>query len=212
MCKDMFINNYMPANKIVGNASNKPISQVCREWLLHMNNPDFIPEVPRKVKNINQSTYDELVKPHVAKGKKRQYTKSEHTFTVDAYNKKLKLVKEFNGCYFHGCPKCNPERKDKYIQTLERKIILEQSGHKVEEIWECDWLALKKTLPNRTELETEAKAQNINLRDALFGGRTEGFKSYHKCTGKQRILYFDVTSLYPTVNALDDYCVGFKNM
>ena len=36
MCKDMFINNYMPANKIVGNASNKPISQVCREWLLHM--------------------------------------------------------------------------------------------------------------------------------------------------------------------------------
>ena len=50
MCKDMFINNYMPANKIVGNASNKPISQVCREWLLHMNNPNFIPEVPRKEK------------------------------------------------------------------------------------------------------------------------------------------------------------------
>ena len=48
------------------------------------------------------------------------------------------------------------------------------------------------------------------MRDALFGGRTEGFKRHIKCDDNQEIYSFDVTSLYPTVNALDDYAVGFK--
>ena len=48
------------------------------------------------------------------------------------------------------------------------------------------------------------------MRDAFFGGRTEGFKTYHKCEGKEKIFYYDVVSLYPTVNALDNYAVGFN--
>ena len=51
--------------------------------------------------------------------------------------------------------------------------------------------------------------QNINIRDAFVGGRTDGFKSYHKCTKHQKIFYYDVVSLYPTVNALDADAVGF---
>ena len=31
-----------------------------------------------------------------------------------------------------------------------------------------------------------------------------------KCTDRQNIFYFDVVSLYPTVNALDDYAIGFR--
>ena len=60
------------------------------------------------------------------------------------------------------------------------------------------------------EIEENAKQQNINIRDALFGGRTEGFKSYHKCGKGEKIFYYDVVSLYPTVNALDEYAVGFN--
>ena len=78
----------MPFCKIVGNASNKPISQVCREWLLNMNDPDFIPEVPRTVKQTNQDTYNKLLKPFVKDEKKRYYHGPGHTFTVDAFNKK----------------------------------------------------------------------------------------------------------------------------
>ena len=69
---------------------------------------------------------------------------------------------------------------------------------------------MKATLPNRLELERTARNQNISVRDALFGGRTEGFKSYHKCNEHQKIYHYDVVSLYPTVNALDDYAIGFK--
>ena len=39
----------------------------------------------------------------------------------------------------------------------------------------------KKYLPNKKDIEVKANAQNINIRDALFGGRTEAFKAYHKC-------------------------------
>ena len=65
-------------------------------------------------------------------------------------------------------------------------------------------------MKNRTQLEQHAKEQSIVIRDAVFGGRTEGFKSYHCCNADEKIHYFDVVSLYPTVNALDPYAVGFK--
>ena len=77
-------------------------------------------------------------------------------------------------------------------------------------MWECEQNEIKKTLPNKSQLEENARHQNINIRDAFFGGRTEGFKSYHKCTESQKIFYYDVVSLYPTVNSLDEYAVGFS--
>ena len=131
-------------------------------------------------------------------------------YTVDACHKKKKIIKEFNGCFWHGCPKCHPENRAKYEETVKRKELLEKQGYQVDEMWECDWNKLKATLPNRLELERTARNQNINVREALFGGRTEGFKSYRKCNEHQKIYHYDVVSLYPTVNALDDYAIGFK--
>ncbi len=79
-------------------------------------------------------------------------------------------------------------------------------------MWECEFTSLKKAMPDRLEREKQAREQNINIRHALFGGRTEGFKSYYCCSTDQKIYYFDVVSLYPTVNALDPYATGFKNI
>ena len=93
---------------------------------------------------------------------------------------------------------------------MERNNLLKMAGYTVDTIWECEWCDLKKDLDNKKELETKARQQNIKPRDALFGGRTEAFKSYHKCTIDEIIGYVDICSLYPTVNACDDYAVGFK--
>ena len=68
-----------------------------------------------------------------------------------------------------------------------RKELLEKQGYRVDDIWECDWKKIKETLPDKKEIEERAKQQNIKIRDALFGGRTEGFKSYHKCGKGQKI-------------------------
>jgi hypothetical protein len=50
----------------------------------------------------------------------------------------------------------------------------------VESIWECEWNEIKKNLDNKKEIEQQAINQNINIREALFGGRTEGFKKHVK--------------------------------
>ena len=84
-------------------------------------------------------------------------------------------------------------------------------GMNVVEMWECDWEEIKKSLGNKNELKEIARQQTINPRDALFGGRAEAFKTYHKCAGREQIHYRDVVSLYPTVNALDDYATDFAS-
>ena len=139
MCKDMYLNKYLPENTIVGNGGNKPISQVCKEWLIHIEAPNIRPEVPITVNNIPDAEYFKMFGHKT----KRFYKKPCHTFTVDAITRNTKNVKEFNGCYYHGCPKCHPERNDRYLQTCERKLMLEQAGFTVEEMWECDWKAIK---------------------------------------------------------------------
>jgi hypothetical protein len=68
------------------------------------------------------------------------------------------------------------------------------------------------TQARRKAIEQQAADEHIQLRAALFGGRTECVKTYVKCTQGQKIFHFDITSEYPTVNALDDYPVDFKQV
>ena len=93
---------------------------------------------------------------------------------------------------------------------MERENLLRASGYTIQSMWECEWNDIKQGLDNKEELEQMARDANINVRDALHGGRTEGFKTYVKCTKTQKIHVLDVTSLYPAVNALDDYGTSFK--
>ncbi|KAF4529111.1 hypothetical protein B566_EDAN015381 [Ephemera danica] len=36
-------------------------------------------------------------------------------------------------------------------------------------------------------------------RNALFGGKTDGMRKYHKCTGSEKIHFVDIMSVYPMV-------------
>jgi hypothetical protein len=76
-------------------------------------------------------------------------------------------------------------------------------------MWECEWCDIKATLDGKKQLEEDAKQQNINVRNALCGGRCEGFRNHVLCNEFQKLFYFDIVSLYPTVNALDAYPIGF---
>jgi len=211
LCMAIFRGCFLPDKSIVANDQNKPISKVCKEWLLYLNNDKLIPEVPITIDKNNIICNDcNAHKDKLDNDDTIYYPHDKHTFTADAVDRKAKVVKEFFGCYFHGCPKCHPECKVKYNKTMERKNLLELAGYKVEFMWECEWHELKNKLCNKEELETKANKQHLIIRNAFCGGRTEAFKSYVKCNKHQKIFYLDVCSLYPTVNALDDYAVGFK--
>jgi len=130
-------------------------------------------------------------------------------FAVDGYDNTDSTNYKFHGCYWHGCRKCNHENIFKFDKTMEQNNLFRSNGYNVVEMWECEWNKIKSTLNNKKEIEEQARQQTINIRDALFGGRTEGFKRHFKCNDNQKIFYFDVVSLYPSVNALDDYAVGY---
>ena len=70
---------------------------------------------------------------------------------------------------------------------MEQNRLLKEAGYQVVEMWECDWYKIKDKLPNKKDLETQARHQQIKPRDAFFGGRTECFKTYHKCNEDEQI-------------------------
>ena len=104
----------------------KKISKACKEWLLYLNDDKLIPEVPIKIDKENIMCNEcDLHRDKLDDDEKIYYPYNKHMFTVDAVDKKNKIIKEFNGCFFHGCPKCHPECKAKYNKTMERKNLLE---------------------------------------------------------------------------------------
>jgi hypothetical protein len=106
----IYNNRFLPEKTIVGNGANKPTSKVCNEWLIHLDDKNLIPEVPLvcENENIKQNKF---------------YKRPSHTFHADAFDLKKQLVKEFYGCYHHGCLKCHPTMTKKNAITMEREKI-----------------------------------------------------------------------------------------
>lgn len=133
-----------------------------------------------------------------------------------------KVVYEFHGCYYHGCPKCFPYKRgeplqedlcDSLEQRLERtkkKTAMIRRRYEVVEMWECEFEDLKK----KHKLDYLSTLPILNMiplkpRDAFFGGRTGNSKTYHKCTEPgETIQYVDVCSLYPWVCKYGKYPLG----
>ena len=68
---------------------------------------------------------------------------------VDGYNHKRKLVLQYHGCFWHGCPKCYPDRdtiiervgrtrEELFQATMRRSAYLRKEGYKVVECWACE--------------------------------------------------------------------------
>lgn len=139
---------------------------------------------------------------------------------VDGYDGQR--VYEFHGCYYHGCSKCFPYKREERLKDdpsdslhyrLERtkaKIAkLKNGSYEVIEMWECEFNNIKKDKKLKY-LETLPILNTIplNPRDAFFGGRTGNAKTYHKCRDGEKIQYVDVCSLYPYVCKYGKYPIG----
>ena len=143
---------------------------------------------------------------------------------VDGLCESTHTAYEYNGCYFHGCVSCFPKmrhsitrrRGDRSLQecfeaTEVKKQRLEAEGWTVVSMWECTWT--KRVREPDAALKTWLTRWNpvtpLEPRDAFFGGRTNAVRLHHRCTAPgERILYQDVTSLYPWVNKYAVYPTG----
>ena len=138
---------------------------------------------------------------------------------VDGWCEATKTVYEYQGCYFHGCMKCYPNRTERHTrldnrqmwevreQTKERIAKLRSlAGVNVVEMWGCEWDQYKKENPDCAAFVAGLNiTERLNPRDAFFGGRTNAAKLYHAVSNTEQIKYFDFTSLYPYVNKYSVY-------
>ena len=117
-------------------------------------------------------------------------------YFVDGYDPVTRTIYEFNGCMFHGCPSCYPQRQAKnyavpdrsveelYEATINKRMALLRAGYTVVEMWECEWQKLV-----HTNAEVQSFLASLELvaplepRDAFFGGRT-GAVSLHAVAGE----------------------------
>jgi G:T-mismatch repair DNA endonuclease (very short patch repair protein) len=150
------------------------------------------------------------------------------TYRLDGYsevNLNGRLIKtgyEFNGCFWHGCPKCFKSTTFNFIKQELFATTLSKTKNRIEfitknypdinivQIWECDFNEEK---ANSDELKHFLQhfcniAESINPRDSLFGGRTNAIKLYHKVSDDEKINYVDFRSLYPDRQKYGIYPLG----
>lgn len=142
-------------------------------------------------------------------------------YFVDGYAESTKTIYEFNGCYFHGCPKCFSSSQYSvqfqkcfgtiYRQHCQRIVEIKQlmPDHKIVQMWECDFKEkMKSDNDLRSFVEANQYVNPINPRDSLFGGRTNAIKIYKKCEQNEKIKYVDFKSLYPYVQKYCSFPIG----
>ncbi|MDI9312371.1 MAG: DNA polymerase, partial [Limnohabitans sp.] len=159
--------------------------------------------------DFTQSQYSQIIKREFKIG----------PYFSDGCIPEEKIVFEFHGCFYHGCPLCNdifsenqPDEegwtfKDKYLKTVRRTSNIRSMGYQVIEKWECQFNqdmisneSLKTFIDDRlryyNKLEIVGEA---NIRESFFGGRTNNIQFFYETSENEVIEYKDVCSLYPFV-------------
>ncbi|KAG1952108.1 extracellular sulfatase Sulf-2 [Pimephales promelas] len=115
-------------------------------------------------------------------------------YFLDGYYEQdgVKRGLEYNGCLFHG-HNCRFEPHHTHPMSgvsfgvlrrqFDEKVEILQNayGLQIEVLWECEWGRMKKTNASVIEfMSTYTPPERLKPRDALFGGRTNAYKLYHK--------------------------------
>lgn len=193
-CMGVFKTHYLVEDTVAlthNNAyiqQNKTFSSVSIEWL----------EYVKKSRNVDVH--------HALNHGEMQIGK----FFLDGYYEQggVKYALEFNGCFHHG-HECRYEPHDLHRLSLvpygvlrtqsDEKVEILQSLHgmKVEVIWECEWTKMKQTNASVMEfMSTYSAPERLKPRDALFGGRTNAYKLYHKVSDGEKISSILILRLY----------------
>lgn len=145
-------------------------------------------------------------------------THGRQHFLVDGYDEQTRSVYEFQGCFFHGCLRCFPNRSKKHLIHLNKTMYdvreetrnkinrLTDSGYRIYEMWECEWN--QSTILKWNSLSINSTLLHLSTRAKLFfGGRTNAIKLHHRIEVDEQN-YYDMTLLYPCANLECKYPVG----
>lgn len=139
-------------------------------------------------------------------------------YRVDGWDPVTGQIFEYLGCFFHRCLACtkDPNSRDPHTGKTNRQIYddtqrrlthIRSMGYEVTAIWECQFARMAKNNPKLKEfLKTYVPPEKpLQIRESLYGGRVCPTQLYYKAKPDERILYYDVKSLYPFCNFTKHY-------
>ena len=150
-------------------------------------------------------------------------------YFADGYDPQNDTYYEFNGCRWHGCPKCYKEPgqtlsledgdrtvRSRYADYQKKKAYYSNHGKTLVEVWECDFVRQRQQDPELNafivdeldRLKTLKEIGGAVIKEAFFGGRTDNMRFFHHASEEESIQYKDVTSEYPFVLKFKDYPIG----
>ena len=158
---------------------------------------------------------------HVGNRGERTLMHGTKSFLVDGYDEQTRTVYEFQGCFYHECLRCFPNRSMKHPIHLNKTMYdvreetrdkieqLTTLGYHVREMWECEWnLMINTNFQVKEFVDKLDIVPPLNPREAFFGGRTNAIKLFHKIENEEQIHYSDIISLYPCANLECKYPTG----
>lgn len=213
-CNRFWRKKMLPINKIAvepprgwhGNTSNQSFKAL--QWLAWQEH---------NIENKQPLQRDRI--QHFRNGGEVRVLTPAKSFLVDGYDLSTNTVYEFHGCLWHGCKKCFKHQRhsqsklnfdrtfqEMYEATIAKEEMIRSAGYSLKVIWECQWEKGKKeNVALQDFLQTFEVAEPLDPRDAFFGGRTNAVKLFHLVEEGEQILFLDVTSLYPFINATGEY-------
>ena len=149
------------------------------------------------------------------------YTEQMFVSETGGTSKKQIIAFDFYGCFWHGCRTCFPNQRrqsklprtglsleELWTLTVKREQCIKSLGIKHISIWEHEFAQ------RLSSNETAAKfvksldlQERLDTRDAFYGGRVNATQLYYKVNSEEKISYFDICSLYPSVNKYCSYPV-----
>ena len=198
----------IPTNNYVRNDCQ---SEVAREWL-----------------NFEDMIYygGKLIYSGKGIGGEQRIALGNAFYKVDGFHPQSNTVFEFAGCFYHGCPNCtrpdarfplnNLTFRDLNVKFANTIGYLKNRGFEVHVMWECEWKKMRQEMEIAVLLkeihEYIPDDSPINPQDALYGGRTGAASIYFPARGESskthKVSGYDFVSLYPAVNAEEEYPVG----
>ena len=136
---------------------------------------------------------------------------------VDGYCASTNTVYEFQGCFWHGCPKCYNEatiNTKNHIdmgelnkRTLAKNAKIRELGFNLVTIYEYE-LNKDAEFKKWSSENTLEFVGPLDPRDAFFGGRTNVSKLKYDFKEGEKGRYVDFVSIYPTVQFSKTYPIG----
>lgn len=150
-----------------------------------------------------------------------------NNIVVDGYCYDNNTIYEFLGCYWHQCQTCFPiqfhemhdDKKSFHPSLYDVHVLrckrIKDMGFNLICIWEHEFDSMFKAneyMRQYLNSIDHLKIDPLNPRDAFYGGRTGVCRLYHKTSDDEKILYYDVTSLYPYINKYCAYPIGIPKI